>query len=223
MKARTLQYGSSKCQQIAKQIVNYINAGGYGELVLFKSYFEGFVPLSTLDVINGTGDQNVRNDEMVLRDVISHITVFPSENKNSEIQTLYRGCNANPQVLIERDGYTRNNGQRILYEHQSSTQKSIFISATTELNIACEFACQGEAGNWVYRIAPGKALSCNEYFSPIHLHFSEHEYVFVRRLPVSQITDIAWALDTHGQVTDFYPLHEHMKLSEDLIKRGIVK
>ncbi|OES24181.1 hypothetical protein [Alteromonas macleodii] len=203
-------------------IAEQINRTGFESFLHFKSHFDNYQPVHPLDMINGTAEPDQLATEAVLVNVLKHVTVMPKEPLIGTNQPLYRGCEVSPDKLIQEDGYTRNNGQRRLFKHQLSTQKSIFISASKQLQIACEFAMQGDGGRFVYRLNPLGAISCNDYFSPARAHGSEDEFVFVRRLPAGLITGVAWAHDVDTLATDFYPLNAYRSLYQVLYANGYI-
>lgn len=218
-----------KFNEFIRKIADAINVQGITALDTFKGCFQDYRRVSDIEVINNSAPIQDRINEALLAGVLRAVTVAPKKCKPRELpDCLYRGCNISPPMLRKEGGYHRAEGERSLFKHQESTVRSVYISTTTELTIACEFAMQsirkqGGGGNWVYKIDPVGAASCNEHFSPITLHDSENEYVFTHHLPVSKIIGVAWAEDIETLATDFYPFDQDLQLLKELVCLGKVK
>jgi hypothetical protein len=224
--ARNPELTSREFEKLISEIAEYVNHFGTDAFEAFKGHFTDFKRLSWAETLSGEGDPKVRANELLLASVLRRLTVRPESTAPNKLpEFLYRGCLVSPNEILEQDGYLRTAGERSLFQHQESTGRSVFISATSELAMACEFAMKGareQKGQWVYKIQPKNAVSCNEYFSPYSIYSSENEYVFIERLPAAQIVGVAWAKNADELGTDFYALQQHNLLIRDMVDRGYV-
>lgn len=228
-RAKSTDISKEDFKKTTAQIVEIINNNGIEALDLFKKEFLDYNPVSMLDYINGTALVQDTISEKILHAVLSGVTVPPKTCSPDKLPNfLYRGCYLSPSTLKKQNGYLRKTGERSLYKHQESTLKSVYISTTSELSIACEFAMQSDrrgdgcGGHWVYKIKPDGSSSCNDHFAPIRLHSSEHEYVFTEQLLYSQIVGVAWARDCDNLATNFYAPDDEIGILLDLLSKGLV-
>lgn len=227
-KALDISVNDKELASLIEQTAATINDGGIELFKAFKQNFKDFRPLSIHQLFDGTAPPQDERKEVLLSSVLQKITVPPEKSKAHDLpKFLYRGCSLNPLQLRRQNGYCRLDGERSLYKHQMATGRSIYISATSKLSIACEFAMQSErrggGGHWVYRISPINASSCNDHLSPLRLHASESEYVFTKHLPFEQIESVAWARNCDELETDFYSIDDAHYLLRELVIKGIVK
>lgn len=204
------------------RITEIINQNGTAAFDCFKSIFHDFKQSSFREALK----DEYQIDERILASVLQNITVEPQVCSSSEVpKTLYRACNATPMELIDSHGYCRPTGEKSLLKHQQSTVRSIFISTSSDLKVACEFAstnlCNGKLG-FVYQINPKGAASCHQYLHPYRFYQSENEYVFTRHLPLENILGVSWVKSSTELATRFYKLEQHKQLIVELINLGLV-
>ena len=204
-------------------LIQQINQLGNEGVLAFKKAFDGFIRPSLREYIENDGQPIPgQKDDYILGEVFSNIDVLPvPSDKKTLPDYVYRGCKLNPEQVIKADGYSYLSGESNLMKHQESTVKSIYISATSNMRIAREFACQ-YPGRWVYKISTENAVCVNDYFAPYYVHHGEGEVAFINKLPLSQIKGVAWAKDWDEMATDFYPIGQWKNLLIELVKKGIV-
>ncbi|APD92130.1 hypothetical protein BM525_19805 (plasmid) [Alteromonas mediterranea] len=227
-KALDISLNEKELAALIEQTAATINEGGIELFKAFKQNFKDFRPLSIQQLFDGTASPQDERKEVLFSSVLQKITVPPEKSKAHDLpKSLYRGCSLNPLQLRRQNGYCRLDGERSLYKHQMATGRSIYISATSKLSIACEFAMQSErrggGGHWVYQINPINASSCNDHLSPLRFHAGESEYVFTKHLPFEQIESVAWARNCDELETDFYSIDDAHYLLRELVIKGIAK
>jgi len=205
-------------------LIEQINQLGNKGVIAFKEAFSGFVRPTGQDYFKEDGQPvKGQKDDYILGQVFKNIKVLPKPSDKSILpEYVYRGCSLNPEQVIKAKGYSFNTGESNLMEHQLSTIKSIYISATSDIGIAREFACK-HSGRWVYKISTENAVCVNDYLAPYHVHQGEGEVVFINQIPLSQIKAVAWAKDYREMATDFYPIEQRKELLVELVQKGIIR
>ncbi|MCP4056509.1 scabin-related ADP-ribosyltransferase [Pseudoalteromonas sp. Angola-18] len=204
-------------------LIQQINNLGNEGVLAFKKAFSGFIRPSLGQYLESDG-QSIpgQKDDYILGSVFRGINILPEPSSKSVLpKYVYRGCGINPEQVIRANGFYYNSGESNLMKHQESTIKSIFISATTNMQIAREFACQ-HPGRWVYKISSHNSISVNDYFSPYYLHQGEGEVVFIKKVPLHHIKGVAWAKDWDVMETDFYPIDQWASLVSELVNKGVI-
>lgn len=203
-------------------LIQQINNLGNEGVLAFKKAFSGFIRPSLREYFENDGQPIPgQKDDYILGSVFRGIDIIPEPSSKSVLpEYVYRGCALNPEQVIKANGYSYKSGESNLVKHQESTIKSIYISATTNMHIAREFACQ-YPGRWVYKISTENAVCVNDYFAPYYVHHGEGEVVFINELPLSQIKGVAWAKDWDEMATDFYPIDQWMNLVIELANKEI--
>lgn len=204
-------------------LIQQINNLGNEGVLAFKKAFSGFIRPTLGELLESDGQPLPgQNDDYILGSVFRGINILPEPSSKSVLpEYVYRGCGINPEQVIKENGFCYNSGESNLMKHQESTIKSIYISATTNMQIAREFACQ-HPDHWVYKISTQNSISVNDYFSPYYLHHGEGEVVFIKEIPLYQIKGVAWAKDWDVMETDFYPIDQWMSLVSELANKGII-
>lgn len=158
-KALDISVNDKELASLIEQTAATINDGGIELFKAFKQNFKDFRPLSIHQLFDGTAPPQDERKEVLLSSVLQKITVPPEKSKAHDLpKFLYRGCSLNPLQLRRQNGYCRLDGERSLYKHQMATGRSIYISATSKLSIACEFAMQSERRGGVGTGFTGSAL-----------------------------------------------------------------
>jgi hypothetical protein len=220
---RTSNSSQEAFDDLLDDLVKQINQLGNEGVLAFKNAFSGFVRPSLQEFLKDDGQPIPgKKEDYILGKVFINIDVLPKpSDKNILPDYAYRGCALSPEQIIKAKGYHFNSGETNLMKHQESTVKSIYISTTSDIKIAREFACQ-YAGKWVYKVSTENAVCVNDYFSPYYVHHGEGEVAFISELPLSQIKGVAWAKDWDKMATDFYPIQEWEALLFELVAKGIV-
>ena len=221
---RTANLAQNAFDVLLGDLIQQVNDLGNEGVLAFKKAFDGFIRPSLREYVENDGQQIPgQKDDYILGSVFRGIDILPEPSDKGVLpEYVYRGCKLNPQQVIQANGYYFKSGESNLMKHQESTVKSIYISATTNMQIAREFACQ-HPGRWVYKISTENAVCINDYFAPYHVHHGEGEVAFINELPLSQIKGVAWAKDWDSMATEFYPIDNWKQLCIKLVELGIAK
>jgi hypothetical protein len=153
--------------------------------------------------------------------IMKNLDFIPESSTPDKLPScVYRGEKRNPFEIVAHGGFIALGKSKSVVWHKALTSESIYVSTSSYLSIALEFACKYDA-NWVYKIKSNDGICTNDFLAPVKVHDDEHEIIFPYQVPTSQIEGVAIVVHHDSLATEFFPLDQTQKIVDAMRKLGI--